>query len=88
MFTLADLEKMSDREHLPVPNLAESDLKQRKKALNQWKKRVFNNWMETHQNNPYPTEKQKQNLALKLGMTKKQINNWFINTRIVSPPPT
>lgn len=39
--------------------------------------------MEAHKDNPYPTEKQKANLAQKLGMTKKQINNWFVNTRKV-----
>jgi len=41
-------------------------------------------WIKTHGNNPYPSEKQKEDLAVKLNLKKKQVNNWFINTRKVN----
>ena len=54
------------------------------KNLEQWKLNKLNKWIVDHGNNPYPTEKQKMDLATKLNLTKKQVNNWFINIRKVS----
>jgi len=45
--------------------------------------RILSEWISKHVKNPYPTENQKYNLALRLGMSKTQVNNWFVNTRKV-----
>ena len=37
---------------------------------------MFKNWY-----NPYPKEETKNSLMLKTGLTKIQLNNWFVNAR-------
>ena len=54
-----------------------------KKNFELWKKQILYKWLEDHKKKPYPTEKQKMGLAMKLGMSKKQVSNWFVNTRKV-----
>jgi hypothetical protein len=54
-----------------------------RKNLEKWKIAKLNKWIIDRGNNPYPTEKQKMDLATKLNLTKKQVNNWFINIRKV-----
>jgi hypothetical protein len=54
--------------------------------LEPWMKSILSKWIETHADNPYPSEKEKLNLSIRLGMTKKQISVWFINMRRVSAP--
>lgn len=72
-----------DSEFIKTLDEIQEEIKENKRELNRWKKSVLFNWIETHQANPYPTEKQKLALALKLGMSKNQIENWFVNTRKV-----
>lgn len=62
-----------------------SNSKKSKKNIDHWKRNQLFKWVQTHNNSPYPSEKQKQDLALRLNLTVKQVNNWFINTRKVSP---
>jgi hypothetical protein len=38
-------------------------------------------WFEDHIHHPYPTEEEKDLLAMQGGITIEQVNNWFINTR-------
>lgn len=38
-------------------------------------------WLIIHKKHPYPTEKEKQQLAEETGLTVSQISNWFINAR-------
>ncbi|KAI8972271.1 homeobox KN domain-containing protein [Pilobolus umbonatus] len=38
-------------------------------------------WLILHKKHPYPTEKEKQQLALETGLMVNQISNWFINAR-------
>mmetsp|Transcript_2950 Transcript_2950/g.3618 ORF Transcript_2950/g.3618 Transcript_2950/m.3618 type:complete len:91 (+) Transcript_2950:6-278(+) len=59
----------------------ENEIRKNKKSLNSWKRKSLYKWIEAHQSNPNPTESQKLNLAVKLGMNKRQIDNWFVNTR-------
>ncbi|OAD72245.1 Homeodomain-like DNA binding domain-containing transcription factor, partial [Phycomyces blakesleeanus NRRL 1555(-)] len=38
-------------------------------------------WLVRHKKHPYPTEKEKLELAYRTGLTVNQISNWFINAR-------
>lgn len=38
-------------------------------------------WLETHHNHPYPSEKEKEHLLQKTGISTGQLCNWFINAR-------
>ncbi|TPX39382.1 hypothetical protein CcCBS67573_g10672 [Chytriomyces confervae] len=38
-------------------------------------------WLIQHRDAPYPTDKEKLDLAKKTGMTVLQINHWFVNSR-------
>lgn len=42
---------------------------------------VLRAWLLKHKMHPYPTEDQKQELALATNLTVHQISNWFINAR-------
>ncbi|KAI5190498.1 hypothetical protein NECID01_1004 [Nematocida sp. AWRm77] len=42
---------------------------------------ILKSWLLENINNPYPNEKEKNNLILKTGLFPNQINNWFINAR-------
>jgi hypothetical protein len=38
-------------------------------------------WLVDHKKHPYPSEKEKIDLARQTGLTVNQISNWFINAR-------
>lgn len=38
-------------------------------------------WLLEHSDQPYPSEEEKERLAIQLGISVPQINNWFINGR-------
>lgn len=40
-------------------------------------------WLENHLDNPYPTEQDKQQLAMETSLSVAQVNNWFVNARLV-----
>ena len=42
---------------------------------------VLVKWMDEHLSNPYPTKLEKSMLAEKAGMSARQLNDWFNNTR-------
>ena len=39
-------------------------------------------WLYAHFNSPYPTDEQKEQLAVLAGCTRRQVQNWFINARV------
>ena len=41
----------------------------------------FIRWLHEHTEHPYPNEEDKQRLALRTGLTMKQVSDWFINAR-------
>nr|CCA22903.1 conserved hypothetical protein [Albugo laibachii Nc14] len=49
--------------------------------LSKTAKQVLQQWFEEHLHHPYPTEEEKDMLAMQGGITIEQVNNWFINTR-------
>ena len=53
------------------------------KKFEAWKTWILEKWLIAHVDNPYPTDKQKMDLALRLDMTKKQVSYWFNNQRKV-----
>ena len=59
-------------------------LKRTRVDLEPWMKQMLLRWAERHHNKPYPSDKEKQHLAMKLGLSKKQVSVWFINYRRVS----
>jgi hypothetical protein len=38
-------------------------------------------WLMLHQNDPFPTDSEKNKLCKETGLSKDQLNNWFINGR-------
>eukprot|EP00128_Syssomonas_multiformis_P008120 Colp12_sorted_trinity150504_noHs@7868 len=42
---------------------------------------LLRKWLMEHQDNPYPSDEDKRLLVEQSGLTKDQINNWFINAR-------
>ena len=42
---------------------------------------IFKDWLYSHQDNPYPTNQEKQELMTKTGVTLDVLNNWFVNNR-------
>lgn len=56
-----------------LPKRTSSRMKGHTKALRQW---FF-----AHSDHPYPSEEDKQELAHETGLTRTQIQNWFINAR-------
>jgi hypothetical protein len=42
---------------------------------------VLQAWLDKHQDNPYPTRQEKEDLAEAATLTVKQVSNWFSNTR-------
>lgn len=43
--------------------------------------KVLKQWLVKYRNNPYPTKRQKEELAQESGMTMTQVSNWFANAR-------
>jgi len=43
--------------------------------------RIFRKWFTDHVRHPYPTPTEKKELARETGLSIKQTNNWFTNTR-------
>jgi len=42
---------------------------------------IFRKWFTEHVRHPYPTPAEKKDLAREAGLSTKQTNNWFTNTR-------
>jgi len=42
---------------------------------------VLQRWYRAHLDRPYPSELEKEDLAAQARLTKKQVTNWFTNTR-------
>ena len=42
---------------------------------------ILRQWLFEHAENPYPTVEEKQRLATATGLTRQQINQWFVNAR-------
>ena len=56
-----------------------------KKTRNNLPKTVTNaltQWLINHATHPYPSELEKRYFMVKFGLTKKQINTWFVNNRM------
>ena len=43
--------------------------------------KALKDWVDTHQDNPYPTEEEKEDLRSLTGLRYGQINTWFANAR-------
>jgi len=42
---------------------------------------ILTSWLLAHKKNPYPTQQQKQQLAVETNLDVSQVQNWFINIR-------
>ncbi|KAK2768292.1 hypothetical protein FQN54_000145 [Arachnomyces sp. PD_36] len=52
--------------------------------------RIMKNWLTDHNDHPYPTDKEKDELKTRTGLKRSQISNWLANARRrgkVRPPP-
>lgn len=43
---------------------------------------ILTDWFNEHTDHPYPTDREKENLAAASNLTIKQVNYWFINARV------
>ena len=62
---------IKNRRYIRMPNFTASQVK------------LLKRWFEDHLDNPYPTYAEKSLLSKESGLTKKQIKNWFTNSRKV-----
>ena len=46
-----------------------------------WKLDILNKWFDEHSDKPYPTKKEKEELAKRCKMNVKQVSTWFNNKR-------
>lgn len=61
---------------------AQKRLSSKKRSnLNSDARRVLVSWLQANARNPYPTEVEKEQLALDADVSKEQITNFFINAR-------
>ncbi|KAI8384707.1 uncharacterized protein BYT42DRAFT_271594 [Radiomyces spectabilis] len=65
---------------LPVPS-TDINKKRRRGNLPKQVTEFLKRWLLSHKKHPYPSEKEKIELAHRTGLTVNQISNWFINAR-------
>ncbi|KAG0168564.1 hypothetical protein DFQ29_010099 [Apophysomyces sp. BC1021] len=69
----------------PTPQslaFAAKDIKKRRRGnLPKEVTEFLKRWLVQHKKHPYPSEKEKADLAHRTGLTMNQISNWFINAR-------
>lgn len=62
----------------------DSEENDRKRVRRNLPKTVINTlkkWLVDHKENPYPSEEEKQNLLKQTNLSKRQLENWFVNAR-------
>jgi len=80
-------ERLRVLEHTPLP--ARTGKRSKSQNTNQVDSRdELEYWWLHHQGNPYPTEHEKEELAKRCNMTKKQVAVWFSNKRSRCCRPT
>ena len=42
---------------------------------------ILSEWLQAHQEEPYPNDVQKVELSLRTGLSVTQVSNWFVNAR-------
>lgn len=55
--------------------------KRKRECLLSEQKELLDTWLQTHINNPYPSDDEKVYLAQETGLDKEQVSNWFVNAR-------
>ncbi|GKU07156.1 monocarboxylate transporter 4 [Fusarium langsethiae] len=50
--------------------------------------KILRNWFAAHQQHPYATVEDLEMLQDQTGLTRQQVNNWLVNTRKRSKPPS
>lgn len=64
-----------------ISALREQSVSRRRRNLRPRATKVLTEWFDTHQQNPYPTDHDKQLLAMQAGVEVEQVTNWFSNKR-------
>jgi hypothetical protein len=80
-------------QHSSLPTAAESNKRERETkeetknkrrkrgSLNNDQRAILTTWLESHINNPYPTETEKLDLIKATNLERVQLENWMVNTR-------
>ncbi len=63
------------------PSTSESPIKRPRKNLSKDVVLVLKDWLEIHKENPYPDDNEKLQLMQQTKLSKKQVENWFVNAR-------
>ena len=64
------------------PNAQKNTMKGRRGTIRPAVKSILTKWLWEHTSNPYPSTKTMNEFIIKTGLTKKQIQTWFVNARI------
>ena len=48
------------------------------------RKKIMMKWLNEHEDNPYPTDAQKEELGRQTGLSMNQVKVWFVDTRRVN----
>lgn len=65
-----------------IRKFIERGVKGRNKPLPEESKSILKSWFLDHFKHPYPSDKEKEDIMEQTGLTKTQVNNWFINKRV------
>lgn len=65
-----------------IRKLIEKSVKGRNRPLPENSKQILKDWFLEHFKHPYPNDKEKEDIMESTGLTKTQVNNWFINKRV------
>lgn len=81
--TRASTTAISDgnKDTLSTTNTTTTQKKRRRGNLPKEVTEFLKGWLVDHKKHPYPSEKEKIQLANRTGLTVNQISNWFINAR-------
>ena len=55
--------------------------RKKSRMLSQTQKSILHSWLHAHINHPYPSEEEKEELAIQTGLNKTRISTWFANAR-------
>lgn len=77
-----DIEKtLTNNTNNEISNDSNKYLKCKRANYSKEVSKILKNWLKENLNNPYPSEREKNDLIKMTGLDSTQINNWFINAR-------
>ncbi|MCJ1384577.1 hypothetical protein MMC17_007694 [Xylographa soralifera] len=79
--SLTNTETMQISQEFITPTADTSSNAEKSSRLSQESVAILRNWLLAHQHQPCPSNEQQEHLRRRTGLSKKQLKNWFNNTR-------